>query len=133
MSAAGKGETKNPKASKTIKYRDCMYVWNAREGGFLHDPQMPPGIRIVPFPDDGSRQGYKFSDGACWLITHRWKKNRIQQKLLIDVADLVGFAKLTLDEVHQAFLQIEEYAEIDFDTTGYRDSKRFRSATKTQS
>ena len=37
---------------------------------------------------------------------------------LIDVANIIEFSKLTLDEVHKAFLEIEEYAKIDFDTTG---------------
>ena len=97
------------------KYRDVMYVWNAREGSHFYDPEKPPGIRIVPL-SDGMRlsQGYTNSDGACFKKTKSWSKHQIQLKLVINMMHLVEHYNLTFDEVHEAFLSIEEYADIDF-------------------
>jgi len=101
---------------KPQKYRDVMYVWNARKGSHFYYPEKVPGIRVIPHPDvDGLSRGYTNSDGACWLRTKHWSKHQIQMKLLINVTHLVEHYNLTFDEVHEAFLSIKEYAAIDFD------------------
>jgi hypothetical protein len=100
-------------APQKRKYRHSMWVWNAREGSDFYDPSYKPGIKIIPHPGKGADEGYGYSDGACYPTTKKWSSRAIQIKMLVGVIDLMDLYKLRYEEIHKAFMEIEEYADID--------------------
>jgi hypothetical protein len=90
-----------------VKLRETMICWNGPDCSRGE----PLTVEAGPYPDRfGWSERYDCSDGACWLID--WRKFSADERLL---RLFVMFTILTIrdqvpaEEVHRAFLAIDEY------------------------
>jgi hypothetical protein len=92
-----------------MKLRETMICWNSASLRDQHDEWVRPG----PHPDKtGWSKAFAGSDGACMI--QDWREYSDDERLLrlfVLFTTLVVRDGVPADEVHRAFLAIDEYRE----------------------
>lgn len=84
-----------------MRFGNCIYAWD--HGG---------KIEVGPHPDkDGWSDKYTYTAGACYLASKNWSDRSKQLQIFIDFMHIVVRDKVNPQDVHRAFLLIDEYRE----------------------
>lgn len=89
-----------------MKLKKCLIAWNPKSGQ-VGVSLCSEGHWRLP------REEYPMSSGAAWTVTKWMNKDEIIQKVLAEFWHIVIMYDLNPKDVHQAFLQIDEYRKLD--------------------